>query len=579
MAKTPSGSGPMTPGRKRRAPTLDLKAEEIKRGEAAREPTAGDAAPGAGEGEKPEAPPAGPSAAAASQGESAQPTTPAKTGAASQSAGQDPALAQEPAAGPSEPAKQGAAWKSGPQAPSPAAAAAGAGGGGAGTARPRGERGDRSPPGGPPPGGGLRGLAMPAGPGPWLSRIGPLFLLAALAGAVLALIGLLLAERAGLVERASPGQVVALEEQVGDIYQELALVRQSVETTRDQVEARLADLDERLAALPAPEERPDEAALAELREQVAALDAAMEALREGMVDPDALAALDRVEDRLQDLERTLAEAPVAAPQVEARLAELAEAVEAMRRAPAPDIEAALDDVASRMDDIAARLDRLERAVPAEDELASLHEEMAGLAERLGDAADAEWVEALAAQIQALDERVARALHFAPMVAAEALMAALDAGRPFAEELQAIRALGVNEEALAPLEPYAAEGLPGRRALNREFDQLMPRLIEADRPPAEEPGPLGRILESARHIVDVRPAGPHEGGDAFAVASRIDAALERGDLAAALEEWQRLPPESRAVSDDWADRLRARVAGEALAERLRRAALADLARAG
>ncbi len=67
-----------------------------------------------------------------------------------------------------------------------------------------------------------------------------------------------------------------------------------------------------------------------------------------------------------------------------------------------------------------------------------------------------------------DDRAARVA-----VAAEALRATVERGAPYQAELAAVKSLGVEDTALAPLTPFAAEGVPSAAALAGEFATLMP----------------------------------------------------------------------------------------------------------
>ena len=62
----------------------------------------------------------------------------------------------------------------------------------------------------------------------------------------------------------------------------------------------------------------------------------------------------------------------------------------------------------------------------------------------------------------------------------------------------------------------------------------------------------------RNQLGVRSLAPQEGTGADAVLSRMQADVEAGDLAAALNEAQALPPEGRAAMQGWLDGATARV---------------------
>ena len=97
-----------------------------------------------------------------------------------------------------------------------------------------------------------------------------------------------------------------------------------------------------------------------------------------------------------------------------------------------------------------------------------------------------------------DDRAARAA-----VAAEALRAVVERGAPYQAELAAVKSLGADPSAVAPLEPFAASGVPSAAALAHELAQLTPALAQARPHGAERrflPRPPGgqRQKSRARH---------------------------------------------------------------------------------
>ena len=61
------------------------------------------------------------------------------------------------------------------------------------------------------------------------------------------------------------------------------------------------------------------------------------------------------------------------------------------------------------------------------------------------------------------------------VAAIALNSAVERGQPFGSDLAAVKSLGANPELVAPLEPFAASGIPMPATLSRELLGLIPSL--------------------------------------------------------------------------------------------------------
>jgi hypothetical protein len=233
-----------------------------------------------------------------------------------------------------------------------------------------------------------------------------------------------------------------------------------------------------------------------------------------------------------------------------------------------------------MNDIRRRLEELERQSSGETvdvsglerSITELNQEIAGLSERAEQAASAERVAALEANVAESARQAATASSLGAAVAADALASAVEAGRPFTTELAALRALSVDEQALTQLEPYAGTGLSTLAELRSGFDNAMEGIELSPRVPADA-GPVERLIESARSIVEVRPANPTEGGDPAAIVSRIRAALAGGDLATAINEWNSLPPDVKAATQDWAASAGARRTADDLVARLRVEALA------
>jgi hypothetical protein len=103
------------------------------------------------------------------------------------------------------------------------------------------------------------------------------------------------------------------------------------------------------------------------------------------------------------------------------------------------------------------------------------------------------------------------------------------------------------------------------------------MLRAARPARPDGDILDRLARSAASLVRIRPAGESAGEDAPALVSRIEGALQRGDVAEALALYDRLPAEVKEPGRDWATRARQRVDAEAAARGLLDEALDKLAR--
>ena len=164
-----------------------------------------------------------------------------------------------------------------------------------------------------------------------------------------------------------------------------------------------------------------------------------------------------------------------------------------------------------------------------------------------------------------------------LIAATALLGALERGEPFAAQLAAVRALGADAQRLAVLEPFAASGLPSAAVLARELSALTPSLLAAAGTPAQEGNFLQKLQASAERIVRVHRTDERPGNDVAAIVARIDANAGRGDISAALDELAKLPADVRAPAEPWIKKAQARAAALAAARALTADALADVSK--
>jgi hypothetical protein len=378
-------------------------------------------------------------------------------------------------------------------------------------------------------------------------------LAAAVIGGVIAGAATLFAERSGAFDALLP-RLVAEGPQSAE---NLAALRRDL--TGD-ITALRRDLDA-VRSAPAPA---GEGASASLSPQLAALEQAVSELRKQPPGADP-AQIEELAKRLAALEESARSAPVGTigAAADPRLAALPQQVA---------------DLTSRLTALEAR--EAPDLAPLQASIAKLDQQLSELSSRSGSAQSA--TETRLAELQAGLDSAARQSSavetLGPAVAADALAAALDAGAPYSAELQALQGLGVDAAKLAALEPHAAQGLPNRAALRANFEKA---IDGADlRPPIpEQAGTFGRLLGSARGLVEVRPAQPAEGTSPGAVIARLRAALERGDLGTGLKEREALPPELQQRTAAWAEAATARLAADALVADLRRQALARIGTEG
>ncbi|WP_173933433.1 hypothetical protein [Chelativorans sp. Marseille-P2723] len=328
--------------------------------------------------------------------------------------------------------------------------------------------------------------------------------------------------------------------------------------------------------LPLAGETGEDPALLELQQDLAALRGEVAQLRQ--VEPQGLSA--------EELEQALAE-----PRQE--IGELRDMVTAMRSATPGEVSAEVDSLAERISETESRLSSLvEMAQAAEsgdfgERLAGLESslnELAGTVEEVSQMAravqqsmesDASRLDEFAERVTQLDERVAQldeemerqdeGPRLALIVAASALKTAVERGAPFSGELETYTALTPDKAAIEPLRPYAETGIPTQAELSAEVSDVAARIAAANTQVPSDAGLVERLVASARSAVTVRPVGEVEGDAPEAVAARMEAAVERGDYARALSEYDALPPEAKEVAGDFAEKLRARQAADKVLE--------------
>jgi len=170
-----------------------------------------------------------------------------------------------------------------------------------------------------------------------------------------------------------------------------------------------------------------------------------------------------------------------------------------------------------------------------------------------------------------DDRAARLT-----VVAEALRATVERGAPYQAELAAVRSLGVETNAVAPLAPFAASGVPSDAALGRELAGLLPALQRATEPAPRATSLLGRLAANAQHLVRITPVDAPAGNDPSAIMVRLRLDAARADIATARADIAALPDAARPLVADWVKNAAARDAAIAASRQIAATALAALA---
>ena len=291
-------------------------------------------------------------------------------------------------------------------------------------------------------------------------------------------------------------------------------------------------------------------------------------------------------------------APVAA-ELTARLDKIERAIETPRNDPA--LNGRIAEIAGQTKALTDNLTALTRRV---DDIAASSQSATKAADTALNAAETtksaneaaskaqvrhEDVDALANRIMALESAVkGLAAATAPLassgandrsarltIAAEALRAAVERGAPYQGELNAVQTLGV-DQATAPLEPFAASGIPSAATLARELEALVPALQEAVEPRSRDTSFLDRLKANAKKLVQITPLNAPPGNDPQAVVDRIRLAAAHADIAAALADINALPDAAKSLAAAFTKKAGAREAALAASRQIAADALAALA---
>ncbi len=321
------------------------------------------------------------------------------------------------------------------------------------------------------------------------------------------------------------------------------------ETRIRTIEARIARAEQQMRELSGrpPANGVDSKALDELTARVAKLEAGGSATRPPAADPALANRMATLEGTLKSLEEKIGVvarrtddidlvARDAREKVAATAAAVAELTQKMARlSSTSDLDASVNRIAA--------LERLVGTVQAE------------LAKRgVGEAGD-------------------RPVRLA--VTASALNTAVERGDAFAAELAAAKQLAGDAAALAPLEPFAATGLPSAAALGRELVALTNALAQTSGAPPREGGFLDRLQANAERLVRIRPLDEPPGDDPAAVLTRIEQRALQADLPGALTELAKLPAPARVAAQAWIAKAQARLAAVAASRRFAADAFAAL----
>jgi hypothetical protein len=176
-----------------------------------------------------------------------------------------------------------------------------------------------------------------------------------------------------------------------------------------------------------------------------------------------------------------------------------------------------------------------------------------------------------------------------LVVANALDAAVRRNEPFASALAAAKQVASDPAALAPLDAFAARGIPTEATYLRDIVPILQRIAdgggaksEQNDVPAERQGAgvLDRLQAGLAKLVRIeRDTGPAAGRDDPPSPAAVAAAVRREDLAAARQDVAKLPQAADPQIQAWIKQVDAREAALAASQRFSAEALAAFGKSG
>lgn len=231
---------------------------------------------------------------------------------------------------------------------------------------------------------------------------------------------------------------------------------------------------------------------------------------------------------------------------------------------------ALDTRVKEIETAIAGLGQTGAEAPAA-EIAALGDRIAGLEALVKEAADNATsdegrIAALEQNVTTLSGKVdaqAAQPKVAMAIATSALKAAVDRGAPFLAELETFAAIAPDAPEIPELRVHAEKGVAPREAILAETNEAAKAMIAAGRTVNTNAGFFERLLHSAESLVTVRPIGAVEGEGVPETVARMEVALNAGDYATAIAEYEKLPENVRTAAGAFIEKVRNRLAVERL----------------
>ncbi len=267
-------------------------------------------------------------------------------------------------------------------------------------------------------------------------------------------------------------------------------------------------------------------------------------------------ALDALRQRLTKLENNIAATPPNDPAIAVRLAESDKTIKSLGTQ--------LAALTRRNDDIAAKANQAEdNAAAAGKAVSALRTRVQNATQQAPAAVDTAALDALKERVGTLEQslrglrdQIAKApkpvddSDLRQALSAAVLREAVESGAPYQAELAQAKALGGNGEALAPLQRFAAKGVPTKATLARQLRALLPKLTSTIGTKETTGSIIERLQANASRLVRFQSINPPAGDAPADVLARIDSEAARANIDGALADIGALPEAARQEAAAW-----------------------------
>lgn len=314
---------------------------------------------------------------------------------------------------------------------------------------------------------------------------------------------------------------------------------------------------------------------AQYEERLLEINTALEEQAKSLANRPAIADLDALKKRLDEIEAKPAPEASLPVEVGDRIGKLEAALKSIETSGPSEGGGNNEQSAAFI----LRLDKLEtaletRATQLEEQIEQTRSSVTKASKTQAGQADPAVMEALEKRLESLEGKLTQIANrpaatndaaaspsnagAATALAFQALRRAAETGKPFKTHLDALEKHAGEGTKTTALSQFATNGVPSRTEL---LNQL-PAALKAARTVASKSDDetiLGRLASNAQSIVRIRKVGPASGNGAQAILSRVDAAASAGDLEAAIAEAGQLDGAVSGAIAPWLEKAKARKA--------------------